>query len=376
MLAGGGGPASADTKQQLEEAKARLSALAKQLTAQEARVQELQGELFRLAGRVNEAVSRLAETRHRIDAARAAIQTAQREYQRLREQLADRARTVYEQGPASMVSVVLDSSSIADLSDRLTYVSSVAQDDVDLANSVQNHAEELSFRRRDLERLEDGQAAVVKDLDAQKRKLAAKFEEQRAAAAGMSARQNELTGLIKDLQHKLDAEALARARAAAQGPANPTAAPVNPGGSVSGQPFQVCPVGTPRSYVDSFGAPRVGHVHAGNDIMAPLGTPIYAPFSGRASSSNSGLGGLSVYVYGSEGFVFNAHLSSLGTLGSVSAGTVIGYVGSSGNAAGGATHDHFEWHPNSIPSNPYVSPYGYTVISGAIDPYPYLNQVC
>jgi peptidoglycan LD-endopeptidase LytH len=176
-----------------------------------------------------------------------------------------------------------------------------------------------------------------------------------------------------ELQHKVKAEALARARAAARGPSSP---PVAPGGSVAGQPFQVCPVGTPHSYVDSFGAPRVGHVHMGNDLMAPLGTPIYAPFAGRASSSNSGLGGLSVYVYGSQGFVFNAHLSRLGALGSVSAGTVIGYVGNSGNAAGGATHDHFEWHATSIPSNPYVSPYGYSVISGAIDPYPYLNQVC
>jgi murein DD-endopeptidase MepM/ murein hydrolase activator NlpD len=114
----------------------------------------------------------------------------------------------------------------------------------------------------------------------------------------------------------------------------------------------------------------------GNDIMAPEGTPIYAPFSGTATSSNSGLGGLSVYVHGSLGYVFNAHLSRVGQLGSVSAGTVIGYVGATGNAAGGAPHDHFEWHPNSIPANPYRSVYGYTVISGAIDPYPYLNQVC
>ena len=29
-----------------------------------------------------------------------------------------------------------------------------------------------------------------------------------------------------------------------------------------------------------------------------------------------------------------------------------------------------------MPSNPYRSVYGYTVIGDAIDPYPYLNQVC
>jgi murein DD-endopeptidase MepM/ murein hydrolase activator NlpD len=137
-------------------------------------------------------------------------------------------------------------------------------------------------------------------------------------------------------------------------------------------------VGQPHAYGDSFGAPRFAggyHPHAGND-MAPRGTPIYAPFPGYASSDPNGLGGNAVIVQGSQGYVYNAHLDRYGTLGNVSAGTVIGYVGDSGDAAGGPTHDHFEWHPNVIPANPYRSVYGYTVIGTAIDPYPYLNLVC
>ena len=63
-------------------------------------------------------------------------------------------------------------------------------------------------------------------------------------------------------------------------------------------------------------------------------------------------------------------------MGNVSAGTVIGYVGNSGDAQGGATHDHFEWHPYHLPAHLWRSPYGYTVINGAIDPFPYMNQVC
>jgi len=110
--------------------------------------------------------------------------------------------------------------------------------------------------------------------------------------------------------------------------------------------------------------------------LAPEGTPIRAPFAGSAVNATNGLGGNAVIVYGSEGYVYNAHLVSFGTLGSVSAGTIIGYVGNTGDAQGGPTHDHFEWHPKVMPANPYRSVYGYTVIGSAIDPYPYLNMVC
>ena len=48
-------------------------------------------------------------------------------------------------------------------------------------------------------------------------------------------------------------------------------------------------------------------------------------------------------VTGPRGYVYNAHLSSYGTLGSVRAGTVIGYVGATGDAT--TAHDHLEWHP-------------------------------
>jgi murein DD-endopeptidase MepM/ murein hydrolase activator NlpD len=117
---------------------------------------------------------------------------------------------------------------------------------------------------------------------------------------------------------------------------------------VSGHLFQVCPVDRPRSYIDSFGFPRAGHRHQGNDIMAPRGTPIRAPFDGTAKRSDSGPGGLGVYVYGRRGFVFNAHLSRLGKMGS-------------GNASGGSSHDHFEWHPHG---------------GKAVSPFRFLNEAC
>ncbi len=128
--------------------------------------------------------------------------------------------------------------------------------------------------------------------------------------------------------------------------------------------LQICPVDPPHAYTDTFGAPRYAggyHPHQGNDIFAPEGTPIRAPFPGDAVIATNTLGGVSVKVYGRDGYVYNAHLSRIGRLGPVRTGDIIGYVGNTGDAINSAPHDHFEWHPAG---------------GDAVDPYPYLNAVC
>ena len=128
--------------------------------------------------------------------------------------------------------------------------------------------------------------------------------------------------------------------------------------------FLLCPVDPPRHYIDDFGQPRYFggfHRHQGIDIFAPGGTPVRAPFDGTATNSVSWAGGIQVYLHGKQGFVFNAHLTRIGKMGKVTAGTVIGYVGNTGDAQGGSTHDHFEWHPGG---------------GAAVDSFELLNSAC
>jgi murein DD-endopeptidase MepM/ murein hydrolase activator NlpD len=138
--------------------------------------------------------------------------------------------------------------------------------------------------------------------------------------------------------------------------------------------FRVCPVDEPRSYVDDFGVlmrrdengvptkdMRQWHRHQGIDIFSVTGTPVRAPFTGWARMATNPVGGLAVKVFGAQGFVYNAHLTAYGHLGYVEEGTIIGYVGNTGDARGTMAHDHFEWHPGNGP---------------AVDPYSYLNEAC
>jgi murein DD-endopeptidase MepM/ murein hydrolase activator NlpD len=117
------------------------------------------------------------------------------------------------------------------------------------------------------------------------------------------------------------------------------------------------------SFVDSYGASRSGgRGHKGVDMMAPSGTPAVAPVSGNVRYKSNSLGGLAFYLDGDDGnFYYGAHLSRYGgASGHVEAGTVIGYVGSTGNAS--TPHLHFEIH---------IGGYG-----NSVDPYPTVAQYC
>lgn len=119
----------------------------------------------------------------------------------------------------------------------------------------------------------------------------------------------------------------------------------------------VCPVQGAVAFTNDWGQPRSGgRRHQGTDMLAARGTPVVAPVSGSARGHSSSLGGISFYLDGADGTTyFGTHLDSLsGASGQVSAGTVLGYVGSTGNATGGSPHLHFEIHPGGgAPVNPY-----------------------
>jgi len=126
-----------------------------------------------------------------------------------------------------------------------------------------------------------------------------------------------------------------------------------------------CPVdGGGLHFTNTWGAARSGgRAHKGVDMLAARGTPTVAPVSGEVVHRGSSLGGLSWYVYGDNGNTYyGTHLSGYENqgVGWVEAGTVIGYVGDTGNARG-TPHLHFEIHPGG---------------GSPVNPYPYVAEAC
>jgi peptidoglycan hydrolase CwlO-like protein len=354
--------AGAGLKQNLDEAKARLAELKRQIGAQQAVLGRLSAEAAAIAMQIDEHQAIYEQVTAQLQQTQVELEAANRRFQTVLGRLNERLREAFMQGPGSPVEFLLGATSLADLSDRLEFVDALAQSDSDLADRVQNLKNELSAQARSQQRLGARQADILRALEGERAKLQDQFSQQKEIFDDIESKRAEAERLVERL-----GRAYRDFLASLSG--------------VSNGVFKVCPVDQPRALYDGFGAPRYAggyHPHAGNDIVAPTGTAIRAPFAGTARSSYNTLGGSAVYVYGALGYVYNAHLSSYSSNsnGPVAAGDVIGYVGDSGDALGGVPHDHFEWHPNVIPSNWPASPYGYTVIGSALNPYPLLSQVC
>ena len=132
------------------------------------------------------------------------------------------------------------------------------------------------------------------------------------------------------------------------------------------------PVYGTASFGDSFGAPRLdvpGGWHHGEDIFAPLGAPLLAVADGTLYSIGfNRIGGYRIWLRDRAGNQFYyAHLSAYSPLAiegnEVEAGDVIGFVGDTGDADGGAPHLHFEIHPAAMVGLGY---------DGVVAPYPFL----
>jgi murein DD-endopeptidase MepM/ murein hydrolase activator NlpD len=325
------GAALGQGRDSLHKVRVELRDTKAQIRARVAKVRVLQRRMNRLATRIGHNEDLANRTLLRIHRTQKAIVPLERRLRVLSNRLAARSRQAYMMGPSTPLVYLLTASSAADAANRIGMLEEMNRRDAVLAQEVDSVRERLEVQRNELQKTTWYLATVRAEL----------ADNQRALRRTMASSEAILSTLRRHKEKVLDKISLIR-------------------------PFAVCPVGDPHAVGDDFGIwvhkPKKwggDHIHQGNDIMAPEGTPIYAPFDGVASESTNHVGGTSVSVTGEYGYVYNAHLSRLGTLGAVKAGDIVGYVGHTGDTS--ANHDHFEWHPGGGP---------------AVDPNDFLMLVC
>jgi murein DD-endopeptidase MepM/ murein hydrolase activator NlpD len=300
------------------------------------------------AAELAEAESRLGELEGEIAALEARAQAAQAELDALRESVRQVAVQRFINSDAVRYSYSdpdLNTQVRADALSR--YATQGNQDAIDAFEAA---ADDLQVAKEELAEKREDQRAAIEELEERRVALEREFERLQALERERQAAERRRRA------------AAARAAAASSGggsrsaPSTPIASA--PSGSI------VCPVQGPVAFSDTWGAPRSGgRAHKGVDMLAPRGTPTVAPVSGTVRHDGNSLGGLSWHVNGDNGdYYYGTHLDSYANVGAghVEAGTVIGYVGDTGNARG-TPHLHFEIHPGG---------------GAAVNPYPYVAAAC
>lgn len=301
---------------------------------------QIQADLEKLFNAGHELRAQIRET----DAQHTALTKRQRAFDEqagdAQSELASRVRRSYMLRNADPVLTVLSATDASDVVEQSRMLGL-------LAEGSRAHIERASSAALRNEAAAEQAADVAAQLDGMKQEY-----------GEVKDRSKQLLDDAKQQESKLSA------KVALQRAANGSGCPLPPG-SVSGG--LACPVDQPRSYTNTWGAPRSGgRSHVGVDILAPMRTPIRAYENGTISRMHSNsLGGISLYLRGNSGNeYYYTHMSGYATgvsVGqSVKAGQHIAFIGDSGNAAG-IPHLHWEVRPGG---------------GGNANPYPYAFSAC
>lgn len=317
------------------------------------------------------------------------LEASQAEVQDTIDLFKQRLVALYTAGNVSTLEILLDSKSLSDFTTRMELIDTMALRDQEIIGKLEDYIAKTQADREQLEAQKQEVASLQVTLEGKEKELAALYEENQAALGDIQgqvyATENQLQVNEEELaeserlvqeaiaaQKRAEEEAKKQAQAAAppaavetpssgengsgtsDGGSGAVSPPTPSGGGSSGfDPIWPLPGVTYIS--DHFGGARG---HKGMDIAGPWGTPIVAAADGQVIEANAtdswGYSwGYYVLIYHNGTYSTRyAHMSSVAVSAGqyVTAGTIIGYEGNTGNSFG--AHLHFEVYENGTRVNP------------------------
>ena len=381
---------SSEIREQIKDMKAENAELEEKLEGLRDQFQENENEMVNMVAQkdlIDQEIAILNEQIRNINTQIASysilIADKQDELDKAQEKLAElsqkhreRIQAMEEEGSLSYWEVLFKANSFSDLLDRLNMIQEIAASDKRrmeelsaAAERVTTTQEELNTEKADLEvtraQLDEAQLVLEEkraEADELLRQLIAKGEEFQALIDESEELQDELMQEIAQAEKDLKAAEYREWLATYVPPTTWPSDDTKPSDDIPSSSGWVCPV--PYYTLTSPFGMRIHPIsgkwkmHNGVDMACAQGTPIYAAKSGKVTVASYQEGGAGYYVSINHGDGFSSiymHMThfivSPGQY--VTAGQVIGYVGSTGGSTG--PHLHFGISYNGT----YVNPMDY-----------------
>lgn len=364
-----------DEKKQLQSNLSAAQAMKKEL---ENAKSALTGDVVELDSQMSEVSNDLLEVQNLLDTKEAELDKTTKELAQAKidvekqyEDMKLRIKFMYENGTMSYIQILLSSGSFSELLNKAEYIEQVSEYDRNMLQTYQDNRDKITRLEKDLKDQKEVLEQVKGDVEAKQTEM----------AGLISDKQTEIEGYENDIQNKEEAikeyeamiaeqdstiKALEASVAAAKAKRvqmtvsdNSTNAADQP--SYGGGAF-VWPAPSYTRISDDYGYrthPILGiqQFHSGVDMAAPSGSSILAAADGTvvAATYNATMGNYVMIDHGNGLYTIYMHASALYVSSgqSVSAGSTIAAVGSTGRSTG--AHLHFSVRQNGS----YVSPWNY-----------------
>lgn len=304
-----------DLEGDLAENQNEQNKISERLAEVESQINEKQPAVDKLNAEVSAANSRIVKTEKDIS-------NKKQEMKNREDGLNERLRVMYKNGSVGFIDVLLGSNSISEFISNLEMIQRIYKNDREVLETLKKEEKELEELSK---KLKEDKAV----LDAKKAELDAEMKELNGLKAELEAAEDKLLEEAEALKDKI-------------------ASITNPDSDYGGGAF-VWPAPASRYVTSPFGwriHPIYGtwKFHSGIDIGAAGGTNVLAAANGTVILSQwyGGYGNCIMIDHGGGIVTLYGHMSKrIASVGQkVSAGSVIGKVGSTGVSSG--DHLHFE----------------------------------
>ncbi|MFC4601637.1 murein hydrolase activator EnvC family protein [Cohnella hongkongensis] len=351
-------------EQDLKQLKQEMDRAAHNQRYAEKTVQELTGkqeatkeDIEKLLERIDIVQKRLENTQKKIADAEeklyetgVELENAIKQRDNRDQLMASRVKMAYTAGPVSFLDVLLSAASFSDFLDRFDAVEAIAAQDRSILDEKKKYADEVAALKLQREQELEEIRLLYVEIEQHKAELEQEERDKEVLIAKLSVEIEELEEISEESARQLTE--LAKQASALEAKKNRIKTYYT--GGKLGMPLK-----SDYRLSSGFGYrihPITGKrkLHAGIDMAAPKGTPIYAAETGVVivAQSWSGYGNCVIIDHGGGLWTLYGHMSEiLAKKGdTVKRGEKIGLVGSTGQSTG--NHLHFEVRKNSEPVDP------------------------